>query len=63
MPGFTGKYNITKLVYAEAAEAADNALSAIMREKQIKGWLRKKKVDLVESLNPEWRDLSDDWSS
>jgi putative endonuclease len=35
--------------------------SAIAREKQIKGWLRKKKVALIESLNPDWRDLSEDW--
>jgi putative endonuclease len=56
--GYTRKYYITKLVYYE--ETA-NVLSAIAREKQIKGWLRKKKVDLIESTNPDWQDLSEDW--
>ena len=53
--GFTKKYNINKLVYFESTE---NVLSAIAREKQIKGWLRQKKNRLVESVNPEWIDLS-----
>jgi len=56
--GFTDKYNITKLVYYETT---NDVRSAIEREKQIKGWLRKKKIDLIESTNPEWRDLSEDW--
>ena len=56
--GFTKKYNITKLVYYVAT---DDINSAIMREKQIKGWLRKKKIALIESINPEWKDLSEDW--
>ena len=56
--GFTKKYNLTRLVYYEAT---DNVRSAISREKQIKGWLRAKKVALVESVNPGWRDLSDGW--
>ncbi len=56
--GFTDKYNITKLVYYEAT---NNVISAIEREKQIKGWLRKKKIDLIESMNPEWKDLSEGW--
>jgi putative endonuclease len=60
MPGFTSKYNITKLVYYEAG---DNINVAITREKQIKGWLRAKKIALIESVNPEWRDLSEDWYS
>ena len=53
--GFTTRYNITKLVYFETTGDIE---SAIAREKQIKGWLRRKKVDLIESVNPEWRDLS-----
>ena len=53
--GFTKKYNINKLVYFELF---DNPDDAIKREKQIKGWLRKKKIDLIESMNPEWKDLS-----
>jgi len=60
MPGFTSKYNITKLVYYEAG---DNINVAIAWEKQIKGWLRAKKIALIESVNPEWRDLSEDWYS
>ena len=58
IPGFTQKYNVTQLVYYE--ETPD-VKAAIAREKQIKGWLRAKKVALIESVNPEWRDLSDDW--
>jgi putative endonuclease len=56
--GFTDKYNITKLVYYETT---NDVKSAIEREKQIKGWLRRKKIDLIESVNPEWKDLSEDW--
>ena len=54
--GFTKKYNIEKLVYFELFNNPDDA---IRREKQIKGWLRKKKIDLIKSMNPEWKDLSD----
>jgi putative endonuclease len=56
--GFTAKYNITKLVYYEATT---DVYSAIAREKQIKGWLRAKKINLIESNNPEWLDLTKDW--
>jgi len=35
--------------------------AALAREKQIKGWVRAKKMDLIESINPEWRDVSEDW--
>jgi putative endonuclease len=56
--GFTKKYNLTTLVYHEAT---DDVHSAIRRKKQIKGWLRSKKVGLIESANPEWRDLADGW--
>ena len=60
VPGFTAKYNIDRLVYYEATEDVNAAIS---REKQIKGWLRAKKIALIESVNPVWRDLSLDWSS
>ena len=53
---FTNKYNINKLVYFELF---NNIEDALRREKQIKGWIRKKKIDLVESMNSDWRDLSD----
>ena len=58
IPGFTSKYKITQLVYYEEG---DDINIAIAREKQIKGWLRAKKIALIESMNPEWRDLSEDW--
>jgi putative endonuclease len=58
VPGFTSKYNITKLVYYEEG---NDVSAALAREKQIKGWLRAKKIALIQSVNPEWRDLSLDW--
>ncbi len=58
VPGFTGKYEINRLVYWE--ETYD-VREAIDREKRIKGWLRSKKVALIVSKNPEWKDLSDGW--
>lgn len=57
--GFTSRYNATKLVYFEQTSDIN---SAIGREKQIKGWLRAKKNNLIESVNPDWKDLSDDWA-
>jgi putative endonuclease len=56
--GFTSKYHITHLVYFEETSDVN---AAIAREKQIKGWLRAKKIALIESMNPEWRDLSEEW--
>lgn len=54
-PGsFTAKYNIGKLIYYEIY---GNVNAAIYREKEIKGWLRKKKINLIESMNPNWSDL------
>jgi putative endonuclease len=58
VPGFTARYNISTLVYFE--ETPD-VLSAIAREKQIKGWLRSKKISLIEAVNPQWIDLSAEW--
>jgi len=55
--GFTERYNIKDLVYFE--EFSDIRY-AIRREKQIKGWLRKKKIELIKTLNPNWIDLSND---
>jgi len=52
--GFTKKYNITKLVYYEVFDDAENA---ILREKQVKAGSRQKKIDLIRSINREWRDL------
>jgi putative endonuclease len=56
IPGFTRRYGITRLVYVETTGRAGDAIA---REKQIKGWLRQKKITLIESQNPEWRDLAE----
>jgi putative endonuclease len=56
--GFTAKYRIARLVHFD--ETSD-IVTAIEREKQIKGWLRDKKVALIESSNPTWEDLSEAW--
>ena len=58
VPGYTRQYNISRLVYFEDTP---NASAAIAREKQIKGWTRAKKLALVETNNPDWRDLSEEW--
>lgn len=55
--GFTYKYNLHYLVYFECAGTFEESLA---RENQIKGGSRKKKIDLINSINPEWRDLSKD---
>lgn len=55
--GFSKKYNLNKLVYFEVLQ---DIVGAIKREKQIKGWIRKRKIELIESSNPEWKDLYDD---
>ena len=55
VPGFTSKYNVTRLAHFEQTSEVE---SAIAREKQIKGWRRNKKVALIESSNPQWKDLS-----
>ena len=56
--GFTSKYNIHILVYYESTSSV---YAALAREKQIKGWLRAKKIALINSMNPEWKDLSEEW--
>ncbi|TET87814.1 MAG: GIY-YIG nuclease family protein, partial [Dehalococcoidia bacterium] len=56
--GFTRRYNLTKLVYYEVT---NDVQAAIEREKQIKGWLRKKKIALIEAMNPRWADLGEEW--
>ena len=58
VPGFSARYNVRELVYFEPF---GDVRMAIAREKQIKGWLRVKKIALIESLNPGWRDLSAEW--
>jgi len=56
--GFTEKYNVDKLVYYEDT---DDIGEAILREKQLKKWERKWKINLIEKENPTWRDLSEDF--
>ena len=56
--GFTQRYKINRLVYYEQFQYVENA---IHREKVIKGWLREKKIALIERDNPTWDDLAEDW--
>lgn len=56
--GFTLKYSCKKLVYYEQYS---EIRQAIAREKELKGWLRKKKEDLIRTVNPKWKDLSAEW--
>ncbi len=59
VPGFTSRYNLTRLVYCESFAYPD---AAIDREKEIKGWRRSKKIRLIEAANPQWEDLAERWS-
>lgn len=56
IPGFTSQYGVNRLVHDEAFSDIHDARG---REKRLKGWVRKKKIDLIESQNPEWEDLAD----
>lgn len=56
IPGFTKKYKVDRLVYLE--ETGD-VQAAITREKQIKGWVRRRKEELIDSVNPSWNHLSE----
>ena len=56
--GFAEKYNVNKLVYYEYTNDVE---AAIAREKQLKGWRRAKKDVLVARMNPEWKDLTENW--
>ena len=58
VPGFTSKYNVTKLVYYGEYATMEEAIAC---EKQIKGGSRQKKIDLIKSQNPEWKDLYDEF--
>ena len=53
--GFTSEYDVDRLIYFESTP---DVLAAIQREKQIKGWRRNRKIALIESVNPDWEDLS-----
>jgi len=54
VPGFTSKYNVNKLVYYEST---NDIFFALAREKEIKKWRREKKNNLIETMNPGWKDL------
>ncbi len=56
--GFTKKYQVHRLVYYESYQYVQ---TAIRREKQLKGWRREKKINLIEKTNPRWQDLSENW--
>jgi putative endonuclease len=58
LEGFTKRYGLDRLVYFEEFRDVTNAIA---REKELKGWLRSKKVDLIQKENPLWRDLSEGW--
>ena len=58
LEGFTNKYNVHHLVYYEDV---NDIQSALQREKQLKRWTRKWKLELIEKVNPEWRDLANDF--
>lgn len=58
--GFTKQYDCKMLVYYELYEDME---TAIVREKVLKGWVRKKKLARIESVNPQWNDLWDDIAS
>jgi putative endonuclease len=60
VPGFTAKYDCTRLIFFEEFSDPGNAIA---REKQIKGWLRSKKIALIESMNPHWEDLAQHWGA
>ena len=57
--GFTKRYHVHKLVYYEQT---NDAYAAVTRERQLKGWTRKRKNELVETVNPNWEDLSTSWA-
>lgn len=58
IPGFTENYRVNRLLYFEMTGNVNNAIA---REKQIKGWSRKKKIELIQTLNPKWENLSLEW--
>ena len=58
IPGFTARYNCVWLIYFEVFQDVNQTIS---RETQIKTWSRKKKEALINSMNPEWKDLAADW--
>ena len=60
IPGFTSRYNLTRLGYYEMFCYPGDAIA---REKEIKSWVRSKKIKLIESVNPHWHDLASEWEN
>ena len=60
MQGFTARYNVDRLVHYEHFTYINNAIA---REKELKGWLRSRKIALIEVENPDWIDLASDWKT
>ena len=58
--GFASQYHCDRLVYYESF---DEVVKAINREKQLKGWVRRKKIALIEVVNPRWRDIAEKWGA
>ncbi len=56
--GFTKRYGVNRLVYYEETPEVNEAIT---REKEIKKWRRRRKIDLIKSMNSQWKDLSDGW--
>ena len=56
--GYTAKHETKRLVYCETTE---DVRAAIHREKQINGWTRRRKLELIGTLNPDWNDLAEGW--
>lgn len=56
--GYPARHETTRLVYCETT---GDVLAAIRREKQIKGWTRRRKLDLIEEMNPDWKDFAEGW--
>jgi putative endonuclease len=56
--GHSARHQTTRLVYCEITE---NVVAAIRREKQIKGWTRQRKLELIESMNSDWKDFAEGW--
>ena len=56
--GYTANHTTARLVFCEST---DDILAAIPREKQLKGWTRRRKLELIEGLNPDWKDLAEGW--
>jgi putative endonuclease len=57
-PGFASRYGLDRLVYFEST---NDVHAALAREKQLKGWTRRRKITLIEAENPQWTDLAEDW--